>query len=115
MFLGHFGLALAAKRASPRTSLGTLVAAAQWIDLVWPALVLAGVEIVRIDPGNTRVTPLDFESFPWTHSLLLVAAWSALLGGAYLLRTRNRRGALVVAALVVSHWVLDAVVHRPDL
>lgn len=115
MFLGHLGVALAAKRAAPRASLGTLVAAAQLIDLAWPVLVLAGLEVVHVDPGNTRVTPLDFAHYPWTHSLLMVVLWAALLGGAYLARTRYRAGALVCAAAVVSHWLLDLVVHRPDL
>jgi hypothetical protein len=115
MFLGHFAASLAAKRVAPRTSLGTLVAAGQLIDLVWPALVLAGVEQVRIDPGNTAFTPLDFVSYPWTHSLLAVLLWAAGFGLAYRARTAYARGAIVVAALVVSHWLLDLVTHRPDL
>lgn len=115
MFIGHFAVGLAAKRASPRTSLGTLFAAAQLLDLVWPALVLAGVEEVRIDPGNTAVTPLDFVSYPWTHSLLLVLLWAAGFAGAYRARTGYGRGAWVVGALVLSHWILDFLTHRPDL
>ncbi|GEJ55938.1 hypothetical protein [Anaeromyxobacter diazotrophicus] len=115
MFLGHFAVALAAKRAAPRASLGTLFLAAQWLDLVWPALVLAGVEEVRVAPGDTAFTPLAFVHYPWTHSLALVVAWAAALGGAYLWRTGRRREAAVVAALVVSHWVLDLASHRPDL
>jgi membrane-bound metal-dependent hydrolase YbcI (DUF457 family) len=115
MFLGHFAVALAAKRVAPRASLGTLVAAAQLIDLAWPVLVLAGVETVRIDPGNTAYTPLDFESYPWTHSAAAVALWAALLGGLYFARRRSRAGAWTVAALVASHWLLDWLTHRPDL
>ncbi len=115
MFVGHIGVALAAKRAAPRTSLGTLVAAAVWIDLVWPVLLLAGVERVRIDPGNTAFTPLDFEWYPFTHGAVSVVAWSVAFGLAYLAWIGYRRGAVVAAALVASHWVLDAVVHRPDL
>ncbi len=115
MFVGHFGVALAAKRIAPRTSLGTLVAAAVWIDLVWPALLLLGVERVRIDPGNTAFTPLDFEWYPFTHGAVSVVLWSLAFGAAYLARTGDRRGAVVAGALVASHWVLDAVVHRPDL
>ncbi len=115
MFAGHFAVAFAAKRAAPRTSLGTLVAAAPLLDLVWPALVLAGVERVRIDPGSTAFTPLDFEHYPWTHSALTVAIWAALFGGIYLARTGYRAGAWTCAAAVASHWVLDLVVHRPDL
>jgi len=115
MFLGHFGVGLAAKRAAPSASLGTLLLAAQLVDLVWPVLVLAGVEVVRIDPGNTAVTPLDFVSYPWTHSLAAAAAWGVLLGLIYLLFRRSARGALVIALAVVSHWVLDWISHRPDL
>ncbi len=115
MFLGHFGAALAAKPLAPRSSLGTLVAAGLFLDLLWPALVLLGVERVRIDPGNTAVTPLDFEHYPFTHGLVAVVLWAAAFGAAYLWRTGRRRGAVVAAALVASHWVLDLVVHRPDL
>jgi hypothetical protein len=115
VFLGHIGVALAAKRAAPRASLGTLVAASVWIDLVWPALLLAGVERVRIDPGNTAVTPLDFARYPFTHSAVAVAGWAVLFGAVYLALVGYRRGAVVAAALVASHWVLDLVVHRPDL
>jgi hypothetical protein len=115
MFLGHLGVAMAAKRAAPRTSLGTLVAASVWIDLVWPALLLAGVERVRIDPGNTAVTPLDFERYPFTHSAVAVAGWAVLFGAVYLALVGYRRGAVVAGVLVASHWVLDLVVHRPDL
>jgi hypothetical protein len=78
MFLGHFGLAFAAKRLAPRTSLGTLGGASQWVDLVWPVLVLAGIEEVRIAPGDTAYTPLAFVHYPWTHSLLLAVAWGTI-------------------------------------
>ena len=115
MFIGHFAVALAAKRAAPATSLGTLVAAAQLIDLVWPVLVLAGVEVVRIDPGNTAFTPLDFERYPFTHSAAAVLLWAAAFGLLVWWRSGSRRGALVVAGLVCSHWLLDLLTHRPDL
>ena len=115
MFIGHFAVGFAAKRAAPRTSLAPLMAAAQRVGLGWPAFVLLGVERVRIDPGNTAFTPLDFESYPWTHSLLMVLAWAAAFGLGYRMRTGYVRGAWVVAALVFSHWVLDWVTHRPDL
>ncbi len=115
MFLGHYGAGLALKKAAPRTSLGTLFLGAQFIDLLWPVLVLAGVERVRIAPGITAVTPLDFESYPWSHSLAATAGWAVLLAAAYYGVRRYRAGALALAAAVVSHWLLDAVVHRPDL
>lgn len=115
MFLGHFAVGFAAKRAAPYTSLGTLFAAAQLPDLVWPALVAMGVEEVRIAPGITAFTPLDFVSYPWSHSLLLVAGWAVLFGGLYWFLTRNSRAAVLLGILVASHWVLDVVAHRPDL
>jgi membrane-bound metal-dependent hydrolase YbcI (DUF457 family) len=115
MFLGHFGLGLAAKRVSPRTSLGTLWLAAQFLDLIWPIFLLLGIERVEVDPGNTVVTPLDFVSYPLSHSLLGAAGWAFLLAGSYWLIRRNGVGTFVVLILVLSHWVLDALVHRPDL
>lgn len=115
MFLGHFALGLAARRLAPRASLGTLFMAAQFIDLLWPTLLLLGLERVRIEPGATAVTPLVFEHYPYSHSLLAVGGWALLLALAYLGLRRDRRGALVVGALVLGHWLLDLVVHRPDL
>lgn len=115
MFIGHFGVGFGAKAAAPRVSLGTLLLAAQFLDLLWPIFVLLGIESVRIDPGNTAFTPLDFVSYPLTHSLLAAVGWGVLLGCAYALHRRWLRGAVVVAAAVVSHWVLDWVSHRPDL
>jgi hypothetical protein len=115
MFVGHFGVALAAKRVAPRTSLATLIAASSFIDLVWPVLLLAGVERVRIEPGGGPFTRLAFESYPISHSALLVVAWSAAFGAVYLWRTGYRAGALVTGALVASHWLVDLTAHLPDL
>ena len=116
MFLGHFAVAFAAKKAAPRTSLGVMVAAAQFADLLWPFLVLAGVEVVRIHPGDTAVTPLEFVHYPISHSLIALAGWGILLGVGYGLVARaGMRPMLVIALLVVSHWFLDVLVHRPDM
>jgi hypothetical protein len=115
MFIGHFGVALAAKPLTPRTSLGTLFAAAQLLDLIWPVFLLLGIERVRIEAGNTAFTPLAFVHYPWTHSLVLVLVWAALFGVGYRLLAGYGRGAWVVAGLVLSHWLLDFIVHRPDL
>lgn len=116
MFAGHAAVALAARPILPRQSLGALVAAAFLIDLIWPVLLLLGVEQVRIDPGNTAFTPLDFVHYPWTHSLLTAGVWGVLFAVVVLRRgpaPRREYGWLV--AIVVSHWLLDALSHRPDL
>jgi len=113
MFIGHAALAMAAKPLAPRASLGVAIAATYWLDLVWPVLVLAGIERVEIAPGDTAFTPLHFVHYPWTHSLLAALAWAVLFGAACW--KLGRRGALVMGALVFSHWVLDAISHRPDL
>lgn len=115
MFLGHFALAMAAKKIAPKASLGTLVFSAQFADCLWPVLLLAGWEQVRIVPGITRVTPLDFTSHPISHSLLLELVWGSLLGVAYFLWSRDLRTALVSGALLPTHWLLDYLAHRPDM
>lgn len=115
MFIGHFAVALAAKRATPWTSLGWLFAACQLSDLIWPVLLLAGVEQAHIAPGNTAATPLAFDHYPWSHSLVMTVVWGIVLGGIYVAYRGDRRAALVLAAVVVSHWVLDWISHRPDL
>jgi hypothetical protein len=115
MFIGHFGVGFGAKRLAPGISLGTLFLAAQFVDLLWPTLLLLGIERVRVEPGATVVTPLVFEHYPVSHSLVAVIGWAALIGGMHFLLRRRRRDAVILAALVVSHWVLDFIVHRPDL
>lgn len=116
MFIGHLAAAMAAKHAAPRVSLGWLFAAAQLPDLIWPVLLLAGVERARVAPGDTAFTPLAFDHYPWSHSLLMVALWGGALAAAYRWRRgREARSAPVLIGLVVSHWVLDWVTHRPDL
>ncbi|MCZ8250836.1 MAG: hypothetical protein O9318_00040 [Hylemonella sp.] len=115
MFIGHFALGFAAKSAAPQVSLGTLFLAAQFIDLLWPTFLFMGLERVRIEPGATAVVPLVFEHYPYTHSLLAVLGWAVLIGGLHFLLMRERRAALVLGLLVLSHWVLDLLVHKPDL
>src|SRR5262245_27791941 len=115
MFIGHFAVAFAAKPAAPSASLGTLFVACEWVDLVWPVLLLAGLEQVEIRPGVTVFTPLDFVHYPWTHSLVMTAAWAAALALLYFSVRRHRKAALVLGAVVLSHWFLDVMVHRPDL
>lgn len=115
MFIGHIAVALGAKKASPQTSLGTLLLAAQWPDILWPLFLAFGWEKVEIDPGNTAVSPLAFTHYPLSHSLLADCGWALLLAGVYLVLRKNRRGALWVGLCVMSHWLLDALSHRPDL
>jgi hypothetical protein len=115
MVIGHYAVAMAAKRVAPRTSLGTLIAAAILLDLIWPMLVLLGIEIVTITPGVTAVTPLTFVSYPYSHSLLMSMVWGLLFAGGYFAARRYVPGSIILGVLVVSHWVLDAVVHVPDL
>jgi len=115
VFIGHNAVAFAAKRVAPRTSLGVLMAAAMFVDLLWPILLLLGIEHVRIQRGATRFSPLDFYDYPWTHSLVMGIAWGILFAIVYWAVTRYGRGALVVGLCVVSHWLLDVIVHRPDL
>jgi hypothetical protein len=91
MFIGHFGLGLGAKRVASETSLGTLFAAAQFADLLWPSLVLLGYEQVEIQAGATLVTPLNFVSYPYSHSLVALGVWGAAFGAAYLVIRRARR------------------------
>lgn len=115
MFIGHFGAGFGAKSIAPKVSLGSLLLAAQFIDLLWPTLLLLGIERVRIVPGATAVTQLLFEHYPISHSLLAVLGWAIIVGCVYFLLRRQRAGAFVLAALVLSHWGLDAIVHPPDL
>lgn len=115
MFVGHLAVALVAKRVEPKLSLGVTVAAAFGLDLLWPLFLLAGLEVVSVHPHDTAFTSLEFVSYPWSHSLLFAIGW-AVLGGLIAKRLLGsaRSGALV-GALIVSHWVLDLLMHRPDL
>lgn len=115
MFLGHFAVAFAAKPLVPRASLALLVIAAQCADVLWPFFVALGFEEVRIAPGNTAFTPLEFVSYPYSHSLLMLAIWGVLFGIISKQLIPHRAVFPVVAGLVVSHWVLDWVTHRPDM
>jgi hypothetical protein len=118
MFVGHYGVSFAAKRVAPTVPLWALFIAVQLLDVLWAPFILLGIEKVRIVPGITASNPLDLYYMPYTHSLLAALLWSA---GAFLVyRLFPTRGpvetaAFVVALAVLSHWVLDFVVHRPDL
>ena len=115
MFIGHFGVGFAAKKFIKKTSLGTLFLAAQFIDLLWPFFVIFGIEKVTIDIGNTAFTPLDFVYYPFSHSLLGVVIWALLFGAVYYLIKKDLKTSLILGILVLSHWILDFITHRPDL
>lgn len=115
MFIGHFAVALAAKKAAPKTNLATLFTAAQLVDLLWPIFLLLGWEHVSLDIGNTVVTPLDFYDYPLTHSLVGALFWSVLFGGLYYFRRKLKKESFILAGVVFSHWLLDLLTHRPDL
>jgi len=115
MFIGHFGVGFAAKRIDNKPSLGTLFIAAQFIDLLWPFFLILGIEKVEIEPGISAMNPFDFTYYPFSHSLLGVLVWALLFGVVYFLFKKNFKSALVLGALVISHWVLDLIVHIPDL
>lgn len=115
MFVGHAAVALAARPRLPGRSLGLLLAGAYLIDLVWPILLLLGVESVLVRPGDTAFTPLEFVHYPWSHSLLAAAAWGLLFAAAALRGLRPAREFAWLFGLVVSHWLLDFLSHRPDL
>jgi hypothetical protein len=115
MFIGHFAVGFAAKRAAPRTSLTMLITAAIFLDVLWPVFLWLGLEKVRIVPGFTAVNPLDFVSYPYSHSMLAALGWAAVVALVYRACTRYATGAVVVGLAVFSHWVLDFVSHTPDL
>ena len=116
MFVGHYGVSFATKKADASIPLWVLFLAVQWLDVIWAPLVLLGIEKVRIVPGFTATNPLDLYYMPYTHSLIAALVWSAAAAGAYrLLRRPKTRTSLLVGLAVFSHWILDFVVHRPDL
>ncbi len=115
MFIGHFGVGLGAKKAAPTISLGTFFLAAQFLDLLWPTFLLLGWEHVKIEPGITSMAPLNFTDYPLSHSLLMAILWGLVLGTVYFLVKRKFINALIIGIVVISHWILDLLVHIPDL
>lgn len=114
MFIGHFALGFAGPRFAPKLPLTASFLACQFLDLIWPMLVLAGLEHVSVDPNATAFMPLAFE-YPWSHSLLFAALYGALGFVAVRAFGLGGRSAVVVLVLVLSHWLLDVVSHAPDL
>ena len=115
MLIGHFAVAFAAKKFAPQTSLGTLFIAVLWADLLWPVFLLLGIEHARIEPGNTVVTPLDFISYPYSHSLVSLGIIALVWAVVYYGISNYPRGVLMLALGIISHWILDVITHRPDM
>jgi len=115
MFIGHFGLSFAAKKAAPKVSLGFLFIATQFVDILWPFMLVLNIEKVVIVPCYTKSNALDFLFFPYTHSLLAGIVWGLVMGTVYWLLKSDKQGALIVGLCVLSHWFLDFIVHTADL
>ncbi|GGK15920.1 permease [Yeosuana aromativorans] len=115
MFIGHYGLAFGAKKIDKLPSLAIMFVAAQFLDLLWPIFVLTGLETFKIDVGNTVLTPLNFTDYPYSHSLMMAIVWGILFALVYFGFTKNKKGSILLGMLVLSHWVLDFIVHRADL
>jgi hypothetical protein len=118
MIVGHYGVSFAAKAADNRIPLWLLFIAAQFVDVLWAFFVLLGIEKVGIVPGITASSPLDLYYYPFTHSLLASFVWFGVAVVGYRLLRPGKgtwRMGLIVGAAVLSHWVLDLLVHRPDL
>jgi hypothetical protein len=115
MFIGHYAVGLASKKLAPRASLGALIAAPILLDLLWPIFLLLGWEHVSVEPNRNPFLRLAFDSYPVSHGLVAVLGWATLFAAIYFGFTRYKAGALVIWMGVISHWVLDYIVHRPDL
>ena len=117
MFVGHYGVSFPAKKVERSIPLWVLFLAVQFLDVLWAPFILLGIEKVRIVPGFTASNPLDLYYMPYTHSLVAALLWSCADGVVYQLvaRPSRRQASFVVGLAVFSHWVLDFIVHRPDL
>lgn len=115
MFIGHYAVGLASKKLAPRSSLGALIAAPILLDLLWPIFLLLGWEHVSIEPNSNPFLRLSFDSYPISHGLVAVVGWATLFAALYYGFTRYGAGAIVIWMGVLSHWLMDFIVHRPDL
>ena len=115
MFIGHFAAGLVTKKIAPSISLGTLFLATQFADLIWPILVILGIEKVSVDYSATQVTPFNFSHYPYSHSLGMGMVWAIALFIALKAFKRNTFESSIAGLMVLSHWVLDFLSHRPDM
>jgi len=119
MFVGHYGVAFAARGIEKRIPLWAYFIAVQWVDILWTILVFVGVERVHVEPGVNPSGPLVFDYYPYTHSLMAAIGWAAVAYGLFRFVLTRKQGSQLaggmLALCVFSHWVLDFVVHLPDL
>jgi len=115
MFIGHYAVGLASKKFAPRASLGVLIAAPILLDLLWPIFLLLGWESVSIEAAGNPFLRLHFDSYPISHGLVAVVGWATLFASIYFGFARYLAGAIAIWIGVISHWLLDYIVHRPDL
>lgn len=115
MFIGHFGAGFAGKKVNSSIPLWVLFMAAQFVDLIWPLFLLLGIEQVQVDPGNTAFTPLNFIYYPFSHGLVSNIIWGVLFGLVYYIIKKDLKASVLLGLLVLSHWILDLLTHRPDL
>ncbi|MEP6574779.1 MAG: hypothetical protein ABJD11_18920 [Gemmatimonadota bacterium] len=120
MIIGHYGIAFALKRVEPRISLAALFVATQLVDILWLFFVLIGLEHVTITPGFSAASPMEFTDYPITHSLVAAVCWALFAGAVYYSWptkdvAHHRRRTVFIMLAVASHWVLDFIVHTPDL
>ncbi len=116
MFIGHFAPAFIAAAAYSRgPKLGTYFIAAQLVDWAFFTLAMVGIEKMRVDPNATAMVPLDLYFMPYTHSLAGAAVWAVMMGIIVAIWHRDKMGGFLAALVVVSHWALDWLTHKPDL
>lgn len=115
MFIGHFAMGLAAKKADPKINLGFLFIGCQLLDLIWPVLVLAGIETVSVDYSATQVTPFNFSHYPYSHSLVATLIYSLIGALIFSKLFKSIKSGIVFGLIIASHWLLDFITHRPDL
>lgn len=115
MFIGHFAIANLLIAADPGVPALPVLAGVSFPDLLWPVLVLAGKEKVRVDPASPRQSSLRFDSYPYSHSLVLTGGLAILPALVFALLFGSVAAGLLFWVGSVSHWLLDAVVHLPDL
>jgi membrane-bound metal-dependent hydrolase YbcI (DUF457 family) len=115
MFIGHFGVGFGLKRMAPHVSLGLLIMATAWADILWTVFLLLGWEHARISVGSTQWTPLELYDYPCSHSLVFMALWATALAVVYRAYRADLAGTIAIWIGVVSHWVLDWLTHRPDM